>query len=315
MNNIQWARHLENEGVHVVYGLIGLKTHCKLSMVVRREQDGVRRYAHLGTGNYNSSTARLYTDLGLLTSHPEITQDVASLFNLLTGFNYTTGASILNGENKALSFKHLLVAPITLHKCTQEFIEREIEHAAAGRPAYILAKMNSLVDPRTIQNLYRASMAGVKVDLIVRGICCLRPGIPGVSENIRVVSILDRFLEHSRVFCFENGGDDQIYIGSADWMPRNFFSRVEAVFPILDPRHKRRIYKDLNLQLEDNVKGRLGQPEGSYVRPPVEGQPIRSQERAIAHARKHAIKAAPYEETIKNPRKSRLGKLKKKKKK
>jgi polyphosphate kinase len=313
LNNIQWARQLENEGVHVVYGLIGLKTHCKAALVVRRDPDKVRRYVHLGTGNYNSRTADLYTDLGLLTCDPVIAEDVSTLFNLLTGFSYATGASILSGQNTAMSFERLLVAPITLHQQIQRFIEREIEHARAGRPARIIAKMNALVDPATIRNLYRASCAGVRVDLIIRGVCCLRPGVPGVSENIQVISIVDRFLEHARVFHFENGGQQDLYIGSADWMPRNFFSRVEAVFPILHPRHKARIRDMLDLQLADTAKAHLALPTGAYApRQPPEGQkPLRSQEQLIDHTRRVAIQSPPYQETLKNPRKARLTKIKK----
>ena len=310
MNNIQWARTLEKAGVHVVYGLMGLKTHCKTSLVVRREADGLRRYVHLGTGNYNSTTARLYTDLGLMTSNKELGQDVATLFNLVTGYNVATGNRLLTGQ-QSLPWNHLLVAPIDLHSTTQQLIADEAANARAGKPAHIIAKMNSLVDPTTIANLYRASAAGVKVDLIIRGICCLRPGIPGISDNIRVISILDRFLEHSRIFYFHAGGQDKLYVGSADWMPRNFFRRVEAVFPILAPHHKTRILDEiLKLQLSDTVKARVAQPDNpTYTRVAPTGtkDPVRSQTRAIQLARDNAIKSRPYEETIRNPRQARLG--------
>ena len=262
-NNIQWARQLEDAGVHVVYGLVGHKTHCKCSLVVRREGGALRRYAHLGTGNYNPTTARLYTDLSLLTAREHITADVANLFNTLTGLS------------RSPSFNHLLVAPFGLHRRTQELIGRETANAAAGRPARIIAKMNSLADQRTIDNLYAASRAGVKIDLIVRGICCLVPGIRGRSENIRVRSIVGRHLEHARVFYFENnsgaGGNDihtepLIYAGSADWMPRNFFRRVEVLFPIESPALRAWVTeKFFPVELGDNENARELRANGSYV--------------------------------------------------
>src|SRR5690606_3140820 len=233
-NNIQWAKQLEEAGVHVVYGLIGHKTHCKCSLVVRREGGRMRRYAHLGTGNYNPKTARLYTDLSTFTANEELTADVAALFNTLTGFS------------RSPEFTHLLVAPYNLHKRLQELIWREQENALAGRPARILAKMNSLVDKTTIDNLYAASQAGVRIDLIVRGICCLVPGVKGLSENIRVRSIVGRYLEHARAFYFANAtGEPLVYAGSADWMPRNFFRRIEVVYPVLDPVLRRWIVDEL----------------------------------------------------------------------
>lgn len=311
-NNIQWARTLEKAGVHVVYGLMGLKTHCKTSLVVRREQDGLRHYVHMGTGNYNSSTARLYTDLGLMTSDPTLGREVSALFNLLTGYNVVTGARILQQGSEALPWERLLIAPINLHSGMQRLIEDEIEHARAGRPARIIAKMNSLVDPTTIRNLYRASQAGVEVDLIIRGICCLIPGLPGVSERIRVVSILDRFLEHSRVFYFMADGQDKLYVGSADWMPRNFFRRIEAVFPVAHPPHKRRILDDLlHLQLADNTKARVARPDHPTYsrRQPATNEPRRrSQTEAIRMTRDHAIKSRPYQEAIRDPRRAHLRK-------
>jgi polyphosphate kinase len=262
--NIEWARRLEDSGVHVVYGVMGLKTHCKLSMLVRRDRDRLRRYAHLGTGNYNHITARFYTDLGLITAREDITAEVAEVFNLLTTHNRET------------HFNKLLVAPSGLMEGLLERIDREIEHARAGRPAAVIAKMNGLMDQAIIQALYRASQAGVQVDLIVRGICCLRTGIEGVSEHIRVYSVIGRFLEHSRVFYFANGGREEVWLGSADWMNRNLRGRVEVVFPVEDEEHKRRIYHDLiELALNDRSKGRLMQPDGTYLRrTPTESDPI-----------------------------------------
>ena len=258
-NNIVWARELERAGVHVVYGLPGLKTHAKALLVVRRERgpDGVtviRRYMHLGTGNYNAGTATVYTDMGLLTCDPDLGADVSELFNLLTGFS------------KQRDWRKLWVAPETLRGALMAAIERETEHARAGRPARILAKMNSLVDPRVIQALYRASQAGVEVDLIVRGVCCLRPGVAGVSKRIRVRSIVGRFLEHARIFYFEDGGAGRLYLGSADWMQRNLNARVETLFPVHEPRVRREIMKVLDLGLRDNVKARELQSSGAYVR-------------------------------------------------
>jgi polyphosphate kinase len=256
-NNIKWARELEEAGVHVVFGLVGHKTHCKCSMVVRQEADGLRRYAHLGTGNYNPKTARLYTDLSLFTCNPEITAEVAQLFNSLTGFG------------RSPDFKHLLVAPFNLHARIQELIANEAANAAAGKPARIIAKMNKLVDKVTIDNLYAASQAGVKIDLVVRATCCLVPGVKGLSENIRVRNIVGRFLEHARIFYFENDTAPLLYCGSSDWMTRNFFRRVEALFPVYDPRLRERILGELlPAELRDNVDARELQPDGTYL-PPV----------------------------------------------
>jgi polyphosphate kinase len=256
-NNIKWARELEEAGVHVVYGLVGHKTHCKCCLVVRREGSVLRRYVHLGTGNYNPKTARLYTDLSLLTCREHLAAEVAQLFNTLTGLGRTP------------EFKHLLVAPFNLHSRTQELIAAEAANAAAGKPARIIAKMNKLVDPATIESLYAASQAGVKIDLIVRATCCLLPGVKGLSENIRLRNIVGRFLEHSRVFYFENGGQPLVYCGSADWMPRNFFRRVETLFPIEDPELRRRIFEEiLPIELRDNEDARELQPDGTYAPPP-----------------------------------------------
>ena len=253
--NIEWAKRLEDSGIHVIYGIMGLKTHCKLSMLVRRDQDRLRRYAHLGTGNYNHTTARLYTDLGLITAEPTLTAEVAEVFNMLTA------------HSPISQFEKLLVAPSGLMQGMLDRIERESEHARAGRPAAIIAKMNGLIDPAIIDALYAASQAGVEIDLIVRGVCCLRAGLDGISENIRVYSIIGRFLEHSRVFYFANGGDEEVWLGSADWMNRNLRARVEVVFPILDQGLKRRIYRELlAFALADRVKSRQMRPDSTYVR-------------------------------------------------
>ncbi|MGA1602056.1 MAG: polyphosphate kinase 1 [Prochlorothrix sp.] len=251
-NNINWARHLEQSGVHVVYGLTGLKTHTKTTLVVRQEKDGIRRYVHIGTGNYNPKTAGLYTDLGLFSCREDLGADLTDLFNFLTGYS------------RQQSYRSLLVAPVNMRARMLEMIEREIKQAETGRKAQIIAKMNSLVDPEIIHNLYCASQAGVQVDLIIRGTCCLRPGVSGVSENIRVMSIIGRFLEHSRIFKFHNGGKDEIYIGSADWMPRNLNRRVEAVVQIEQPELKQDLRDLLQLMLNDNRQAWDLQADGSY---------------------------------------------------
>ena len=254
-NNIVWARKLEAQGVHVVYGLLGLKTHCKVALVVRREADGLRRYVHLSTGNYNAATARIYTDIGLLTSRIDLGIDASELFNRLTGYA------------PAATYRKLLVAPEYLRERFDQLIRREIEHAQAGREARLIFKMNALVDARLIRRLYEASMAGVQIDLSVRGICCLRPGIEGVSENIRVTSVVGRFLEHPRIYYFANGGQPEVYMGSADLMPRNLDRRVETIFPVEDNALKDRLLNEiLAISLKDNVKARELQPDGSYVR-------------------------------------------------
>ena len=252
-NNIEWARKLEEEGVHVVYGLVGYKIHAKVALVVRAEAGQIRRYVHLGTGNYNPSTAKLYTDLSLLTCRPEIGEDATNLFNLLTGICQFQG------------MQKLVVAPFDLHARMLRSIQREAENAARGLPARIIAKMNSLVEPELIEALYRASQAGVKIDLIVRGICCLRPGVKGVSENITVRSIVDRFLEHSRIYYFENACQPEVFLGSADWMPRNLFRRIEVVFPVEDGNLRERLIREiLGFTLADNVKARFLRADGSY---------------------------------------------------
>ncbi len=264
-NNIRWARALEEAGVHVVYGLVGYKIHCKVALVVRADEDRIRRYLHLGTGNYNAGTARFYTDLGVLTCRPELGDDVTNLFNLLTGICQFQGT------------QRLLVAPFQMHDRVVELIDRETRHAREGLPARIVAKMNSLVDTDVIEALYRASRAGVEIDLIIRGICCLRPGVEEMSENIRVRSIIDRFLEHSRVWHFGNGGRPEVFIGSADWMPRNFFRRIEVVFPVEDGVLRERIISEvLDRQLADTAKARILQPDGSYeMVPKRKGTPAR----------------------------------------
>lgn len=262
-NNIVWARKLEAQGVHVVYGLLGLKTHCKIALVVRREDDGLRRYVHLSTGNYNATTARVYTDIGLLTSRPDLGADATEIFNRLTGYA------------PAARYHKLMVAPEYLREQLDVLIVREIEHAQQGRPARLIFKMNALVDSRFIRRLYEASRAGVKIDLLVRGICCLRPGLPGVSENIRVTSVVGRFLEHSRIYYFENNGQPEIYMGSADLMPRNLDRRVETIFPVEDEDIKRRITDEiLAIEMADNLKARELQPDGTYRRlKPRDGEP------------------------------------------
>jgi len=263
-NNIVWARELEQAGVHVVYGIVGLKTHCKAALVVRREKSGLRRYVHLSTGNYNPTTARIYTDLGLFTANPDFGDDVSEMFNLLTGYS------------QRRRWRKLVVAPVALRERVIALIERERGHAEAGKPARIIVKMNALVEVSVIDALYRASQAGVEIDLIIRGICCLRAGLPGVSERIRVTSIVDRFLEHSRVFYFANAGNPEVFLGSADWMPRNFFRRIEVMFPVEDAQLKARVCEAiLPTILSDNVKARVQNPDGSYRRAaPAEGQPV-----------------------------------------
>ena len=270
-SNIQWARTLEQSGVHVVYGLLGLKTHAKCLLVVRREKGKLRRYVHLSTGNYNPSTARAYTDVSLLTCRPSMCEDASSLFNLLTGYSAPA------------RWNSLIVAPLGLHEAVLGLIAREAEHARHGRPSRIVAKMNALVDEDVIEALYRASQAGVPITLLVRGICCLRPGVPRVSETIEVRAIVDRYLEHGRIFHFGNGGKDELYISSADWMPRNFHRRVEVMIPVEDPMLRARLIEILNVTVADNVKSWTLQSDGSYARTqPKPGAPmVRSQSRFI----------------------------------
>lgn len=264
--NIQWARSLEEAGAHVIYGVVGLKTHCKMLLIVRRDSDRLRNYVHLGTGNYHPRTARIYTDFSFLTSNPELTEEVGIVFNTLTGLADYPG------------LKKLMVAPFDLKPRLLGLIDREIANARAGKPARIIAKMNSLVDREIIAKLYEASCAEVTIDLIVRGICCLRPKIPKMSEYIRVISIVGRFLEHSRVYCFENGGAPEVFLSSADWMPRNFLRRIEIAFPLLTPALRDRVLLEIlpNFLL-DRVKARELQPDGTYRRLKPEGQEPRAQ--------------------------------------
>ena len=259
-NNIIWARKLEQAGVHVVYGLVGLKTHTKVVLVVRRQGNKIKRYVHIGTGNYNPKTARIYTDMGLLSCRDDLGADLTDLFNYLTGYS------------RQRSYRKLLVAPVNLRDRFQALITREIENCRQGYPSRIVAKMNALVDPKLITNLYEASCAGVQIDLIVRGICCLRPGVPGMSDNIRVISVVGRFLEHSRIYYFHNQGKEEVYIGSADWMPRNLDRRVEAIVPVEDPELIKDLQEILAVMLADNRQAWELQPDGRYIqRHPADG--------------------------------------------
>src|SRR5216684_3193247 len=296
-NNITWARTLEQAGVHVVYGIVGLKTHCKAALVVRREPDGIRRYVHLSTGNYNPTTARVYTDLGLFTANADVGEDASALFNLLTGYA------------EGYRWKKLVVAPLGLREQIIALIEREERNARDGRAARIIVKMNALVEPSVIDALYRASQAGVPIELVIRGICCLRPGLPGISETIRVTSIVDKFLEHSRIFYFENAGNPEVFLASADWMPRNFWRRIETVFPIEDPKLKARIVADiLPRVLGDTAKARELLSDGTYRRCPAgPGEaPLRSQV-ALQHLAREAARDSgevrpPFVPIVRRPR-------------
>ena len=278
-HNIVWAKKLEKAGCHVIYGLVGLKTHSKIALVVRQEEEGIRRYVHLGTGNYNDSTAKLYTDCGIFTSKESIGEDATAVFNMLSGYS----------EPK--TWNNLILAPYWLRDKFIHLIKREIIYAQKGEDARIIAKMNSLCDPQIIAALYEASAAGVKIDLIVRGICCLKVGIPGVSENISVRSIVGNFLEHSRIFYFLNNGDEEIYMGSADWMPRNLDKRVEIVFPILEDELKKKAYHVLEVELEDTVKARVMLSNGKYARVDKRGKPsVNSQEVFVREAKENGLK-------------------------
>jgi polyphosphate kinase len=297
-NNIAWARRMEENGVHVVYGLVGLKTHCKLALVVRREAGGIRRYVHLGTGNYNPQTARQYTDISFFTSREEIAEDATALFNMLTGYSVPP------------RWRRFAVAPFDLKDRVIQLIEREAEHARKGEPARIVAKMNALQDASVIRALYAASQAGVEIDLLVRGICCLRPGLEGVSSRIRVTSVVDRFLEHSRVFAFGAGDRTEVYLASSDWMPRNFQRRVEVMFPVEDPAIRARLLDEvLGFYMKDNVKARRLLVDGQYVRSTDNGSPFRSQAMLLETAKrsgeaKSAILRqvpAPASEPVRSP--------------
>ncbi len=277
-NNIVWAKKLEKAGCHVIYGLVGLKTHSKIALVVRKEEDGIRRYVHLGTGNYNDSTAKLYTDLGMFTCSEAIGEDATAVFNMLSGYS------------EPLSWNKLVVAPIWLRKRFLKLIKREIKHANAGREAFIKAKMNSLCDRDIIAALYEASAAGVQIDLVIRGICCLKTGIPGVSENIRVRSIVGNFLEHSRIFWFHNDGQEEIYMGSADWMPRNLDRRVEIIFPVENERLMDQVRHIMETQLADNTKSHILQKDGHYEKIDKRGKKLLNSQQQFC---KEAEKAVP----------------------
>ena len=265
-NNIVWARKLEQAGCHVIYGLVGLKTHSKITLVVRREKDGIRRYVHLGTGNYNDSTARLYTDMGMFTCKSPYGEDATAVFNMLSGYS------------EPLGWNKLTLAPYWLRDKFLSLIQREKENALNKKPAHIIAKMNSLCDPGIMESLYSASLAGVRIDLIVRGICCLRAGVPNLSENIHVRSIVGTFLEHARIFYFENAGKPEIYMGSADWMPRNLDKRIEILFPVEDEELKKEIRHILDIQLADNKKAHILMPDGTYEKGDMRGKkPLNSQ--------------------------------------
>ena len=290
-NNIIWAKKLEKAGCHVIYGLLGLKTHSKITLVVRREEDGIRRYVHLGTGNYNDSTAKLYTDCGMMTCNPQIGEDATAVFNMLSGYS------------EPLAWNKLLVAPLWLRGRLLKMIRRETAHAREGKPAGIKAKMNSLCDKEVIAALYEASCAGVEIQLVVRGICCLKAGIPGLSENIHVRSIVGNFLEHSRFFIFENDGSQEVYMGSADWMPRNLDKRVEVAFPVEDEDLKEAVCHIVDTELEDNVKAHVLQPDGSYEKVDRRGKArVNSQEQfcqeAIAMAEQERKKKEPVDDRV-----------------
>lgn len=289
-NNIIWAKKLEKAGCHVIYGLVGLKTHSKITLVVRKEEEGIRRYVHLGTGNYNDATAKLYTDLGLLTCRKPIGEDATAVFNMLSGYS------------EPLTWNKLALAPIWLRDKFITLINREIRNVKEGKPGRIVAKMNSLCDKKIIMELYKASMAGVKIELIVRGICCLRPGIQGISDNITVHSIVGVFLEHSRIFYCYNGGNEEVYMGSADWMPRNLDKRVEIMFPVEDEELKEKVIHILEVQLADNMKAHVLRPDGTYDKVDRRGKsPVNSQETFEAEAIEAAKRTENYSERTFTP--------------
>jgi polyphosphate kinase len=302
-NNITWARRLERAGVNVVFGFVGLKTHGKATMVVRREKGKLVRYLHVSTGNYNSSTAKLYTDVGLFTTDQSIAAEVANVFNLITGFDLLTGSQKLAQVEIPRRLKHIAVSPVNMRSTVIDLINSEIEHHRHTGNGHIRAKMNALVDREIVDTLYRASQAGVRIELIVRSACCLRPGIPGISDNIKVISIVDRFLEHSRIFYFNAGGEEKVYISSADWMPRNMDRRIELLIPIRDQKIKQRlIHEILATAWNDNVKARVLHSDGSYhlrSRAP-DGEELHSQKRFIELAREGGIQSMPYEIAIRH---------------
>jgi len=300
--NIEWARRLEEAGVQVVFGLVGLKTHAKVCLVVRAEGDDLKRYVHLSTGNYTIATARNYTDIDLLTSRTSFGSDVATLFNLLTGYSSASVQEVFESAKARPEWTHLIVAPFDYQNWVIRMIEREAAHAQQGKDAHIIAKFNSFADPKISRALYAASAAGVSIDLIVRGICCLVPGLPKISENIRVISIVDRFLEHSRILYLHNGGSPEVFALSGDWMERNFHRRIEIAFPIIDKRLRKRVVDQiLAISMADNVKAwKLGSDGVYRRRSPGKGDAgVRSQERFIELARSQALHAGPYEKTIK----------------
>ena len=276
-NNIVWAKKLEQAGCHVIYGIVGLKTHSKIALVVRREDEGIRRYVHLGTGNYNDSTAKLYTDCGVLTCSEAVGEDATAVFNMLSGYS------------EPLSWNSLAIAPIWLRKKFLKLVHRETKNAREGKQAYIRAKMNSLCDQEMIEALYEASSAGVKIQLLIRGICCLRAGIKGVSENIHVHSIVGNFLEHSRIFDFCNDGQPEVFMGSADWMPRNLDRRVEIVFPVLDQELKKKVLHILDVEFEDNVKAHVLQPDGTYEKIDKRGKMLVNSQEIFCREAEHLV--------------------------
>jgi polyphosphate kinase len=275
-NNILWAKRLEEAGCHVIYGLVGLKTHAKMILVVRQEQDGIKRYVHMGTGNYNDATAKMYTDMGLFTANDQFGADASAFFNVLSGYSDPP------------VWNKIVVAPLGLRERIKELIDREIEFAKAGKVGRIIAKMNSLVDKDIVLKLYEASCQGVKIDLIIRGICVLRPGVAEVSDNITVRSVVGRYLEHHRIFYFGNGGDERVFLSSADWMPRNLNERVELFFPIEDPNHIERIKDILDISLTDNQKAYIMKKDGTYRRVDKRGKTVNSQLEFYAEAQSAA---------------------------
>ncbi len=286
-NNIVWAKMLEKAGCHVIYGLVGLKTHSKITLVVRREEDGIRRYVHLGTGNYNDATAKLYTDIGLLTCSPAIGEDATAVFNMLSGYS------------EPLSWNKLSLAPLWLKDRFLFLIRREKENAQAGRKGHIIAKVNSLCDKDIIEALYDAGAAGVKIELIIRGICCLKTGLPGIGNNITVRSIVGNFLEHSRIFYFENDGKPEYYCASADWMPRNLERRVEIMFPIERPELQKKLMNILNMQLMDTVKAHILKADGTYEKVDKRGRGTFNSQLEFCNI---AVEAAKEQETLENNR-------------
>ncbi len=302
-NNITWARRLERAGVNVVFGFVGIKTHCKATLIVRREKTRLTRYVHLSTGNYNSSTARLYTDIGLFTADDAIGRDVATIFNLVSGFDVLTGANRIKDQAILSRLHRLPLAPINLRTMILKHIDQEIEHQKKNGNGFIMAKMNALVDKDIIDALYKASQGGVRIQLIIRGICSLKPGIPGISQNIEVISIVDRFLEHSRIYYFQAGTEHKVFLASADWMPRNMDRRIEIAFPIENKEVKARLLSEiLQITWSDNVKARVLQADGKYIkRKAAPGQPkVRSQARFIELAREGGVQSIPYDIAIRH---------------